>query len=73
MLLLKRNMFEVSSDSPLVKEDAVAVVAKAEEIVNAAEAEAARIATDARSAYEAECKRGYDDGIAEGRRQILAQ
>ena len=73
MLLLKRNTFEVSSDSPLVKEDAVAVVAKAEEIVNAAEAEASRIAEDAKSAYEAERKRGYEDGIAEGRKQILAQ
>ena len=73
MLLLKRNAFEVSSDSPLVKEDAVAVVAKAEEIVNAAEAEASRIAEDAKSAYEVERKRGYEDGIAEGRKQILAQ
>ena len=73
MLLLKRNALEVSSDSPLVKEDAVAVVAKAEEIVNAAEAEASRIAEDAKSAYEAERKRGYEDGIAEGRKQILAQ
>lgn len=73
MLLLKRNGFEVSSDSPLVKGDEVAVVAKAEEIVNAAEAEASRIAEDAKSAYEAERQRGYEDGLAEGRKQILAQ
>ena len=72
-MLLKRNAFEVSSDSPLVKADEVAVVAKAEEIVNAAEAEASRIAEDAKSAYEAERKRGYEDGLAEGRKQILTQ
>ena len=73
MLLLKRDSFEVSSDSPLVKDDEAAVVAKAEEIVNAAEAESARIAETAKAAYEAEKRRGYEDGIAEGRQQILAQ
>ena len=73
MLLLKRKTFEVESDTPLVKEPDAAVIAKAEGILAAAEAEAAKIAEDAKGAYEAEKKRGYDDGIAEGREEILLQ
>ena len=73
MLLLKRKTFELSTDSPLVKADEAASVASAEAIVAAAEAEAAKIAEDAKAAYAAEKKRGYDDGIAEGREQILVQ
>ena len=73
MLLLKRKTFELSTDSPLVKADEAASVASAEAIVAAAEAEAAKIAEDAKAAYAAEKKRGYDDGIAEGREQILMQ
>ena len=73
MLLLKRKTFELSTDSPLVKADEAASVANAEAIVAAAEAEAAKIAEDAKAAYAAEKKRGYDDGIAEGREQILVQ
>ena len=73
MLLLKRNTFEVSADSPLVKGEEVATIARAEDIVAAAEAEAARIVEEAKAVYEAEKKRGYDDGISEGRAQILMQ
>lgn len=73
MLLLKKKTFELSTDTPLVKSDEADSVAKAEEIIKAAETEAARIAEDAKAAYEAERKRGYDDGIAEGREQILMQ
>ena len=73
MLLLKRKTFEVESGTPLVKEPDAAVIAKAEDILAAAEAEAAKIAQDAKGAYEAEKKRGYDDGIAEGREEILLQ
>lgn len=73
MLLLKRKTFELSSASPLVKADEAATVARAEEIVAAAEAEAARIAADAKVAAEAEKKRGYADGIAAGRQEILLQ
>ena len=73
MLLLKRKTFEVESRTPLVKGDDAAVVAKAEDIIAAAETEAAKIAEDAKAAYESEKKRGYDDGIAEGREEILLQ
>lgn len=73
MLLLKKKTFELSTDTPLVKSDEAASVAKAEEIVAAAEVEATRIAAEAKAAYESEKKRGYDDGLAEGREQILMQ
>ena len=73
MLLLKRKTFELSTDTPLVKADEAESVANAEAIVAAAEAEAAKIVEDAKAAYAAEKKRGYDDGIAEGREQILTQ
>jgi len=73
MLLLKKNTFSVESDSPVVDSEDVAAIAKAEEIVAAAEAEAERIRAEARKAYEDEKCRGYDDGLAEGRREILGQ
>lgn len=73
MLLLKRKTFELSSASPLVKADETATVAQAEEIVAAAEAEAARIVADAKAAAEVEKQRGYDEGLAAGREEILLQ
>ena len=73
MLLLKRKTFEASSDSPLVRADEAAAVARAEEVIAAAESEAAAIVAEAKTAYEAERKRGYEDGIAEGREEILRQ
>ena len=73
MLLLKRKTFEASTDSPLVRADEAAAVARAEEVVAAAENEAAAIVAEAKAAYEAERKRGYEDGIAEGREEILRQ
>ena len=73
MLLLKRKTFEASSDTPVVRAGEAATVAAAEEVIAAAEGEAAAIVAEAKSAYEAERKRGYADGIAEGREAILAQ
>ena len=73
MLLLKRNTFELETDSALVTSDSAATVARVEEIIAAAEADAAQTREDARHAYEEERKRGYADGIAEGKREILMQ
>ncbi len=73
MLLLKKSTFEVSAGSPLVAEAEAGVLATADQIVAAAEAEAAKIREDAKAAYEQERKRGYDDGIAEGKQEILMQ
>lgn len=73
MLLLTKKTFEVSSESARVAAEDVAAVARAEEIVAAAEAEAARIAEEAKAAYAAEKERGYADGVAEGKQEILLQ
>lgn len=73
MLLLKKKTFEIESSSPLVKAEENAAIAKAEEIIAAAEAEAAKIIAEGKNAYETEKKRGYEDGIAEGKEEILMQ
>ena len=73
MLLLKKSTFEVSADSALVTAENAAAVVSAEQIVAAAEAEAERIREEAKAAYEDEKRRGYDDGIAAGKQEILMQ
>ena len=73
MLLLKRNTFEVESSGPVVTADEAGSVATAEEIVAAAHAEAARIHEEALKQAEEERKRGYQDGIDEGKMEILMQ
>ena len=73
MLLLKKSTFEVESDSPLVSAADAATLAQAGDIVAAAEAEAAKIREEAKRAYEAERTRGYADGIADGKAEILSQ
>lgn len=73
MLLLKKKTFEIESDSPRVAAEEAATLAQAVDIVAAAEAEAARIREEAKQAYEAEKKRGYDDGLADGKAEILSQ
>jgi len=73
MLLLKKKTFEVEADRPLVTDAEAGVVAAAEDVVAAAEAEAERIRVDAQAAYAAEKARGYADGIAAGKAEILMQ
>ena len=73
MLLLKRKTFDVEVDRPLVTADEVGVLAQAEDVIAAAEVEAAQIREEAKAAYAAEKQRGYDDGIAEGKAEILMQ
>ena len=73
MLLLKRKTFDVEVDRPLVTADEAGVVAQAEDVIAAAEVEAAQIREEAKAAYAAEKQRGYDDGIAEGKAEILMQ
>ncbi len=73
MLLLKKNTFEVSTEATLVTAEEAGVLATAEDVVAAAEADAAKIRADAQAAYEEEKKKGYDDGIAEGKTEILMQ
>jgi len=73
MLLLKKKTFTVETDTPVVEPEDVSALVRAEEIVAAAEAEAEHIRTEARQTYEAEKTRGYEDGLAAGKEDILMQ
>lgn len=70
MLLLNKKDFALSSDSRLVKATDLATVSSAEEIIAAAEAEAARIREEAKAAFAEEKKRGYEKGLADGKMEI---
>ena len=72
MLLVKKDNFELNSASRLVKAEDVAVAKDANDIISAAEAEAARIAEEARKAYEEERRKGYEKGLEEGRAAVVA-
>lgn len=73
MLLIERQDFSLSSDSRLVKAADFATVSTAGEIIAAAEAEAARIREEAKAAFEAEKKRGYEKGLQDGKIEIMMQ
>lgn len=73
MLVLKKKTFEIEAQTPLVKPDEMSAIATAEEIIAAAQQEAQKIIADAHVAYEQEKQRGYEDGIAEGKEEILMQ
>ncbi len=73
MLLLKTKSFDVEAAGARVSSEEAGAIATAEQIVAAAEAEAARIAEAAKTDAERERQRGYADGLAEGRQEILMQ
>ena len=73
MLLVNKPNFQVVSDRRLVKSHDVATVRNAEEIIAAAEAEAECIREDAKAAFEAEKKRGYETGLQNGKMEIAMQ
>ncbi|MBR4170666.1 MAG: HrpE/YscL family type III secretion apparatus protein [Kiritimatiellae bacterium] len=73
MLLVTKPNFQIQTDRRLVKVTDVAVVRKSEEIVAAAEAEAARIREEAKKAFEEERQRGYEKGLADGKMEIAMQ
>lgn len=73
MLLVNRKDFKIASDRRLVKSSDVATVRTAEEIIALAETEAARIREEAKSAFEAEKKRGYETGLSNGKMEIAMQ
>lgn len=70
MLLLRKQNFILESDSRLVKATDMAVAKSAAEIISTAEEDAAKIREDAKTAYEEEKKRGYADGLQEGKLEI---
>lgn len=71
MLLLKKKSFEVENAESVIKAEDVAALVKAEAIIAAAEEEAKAIAAQAQVEYEKEKRRGYEDGLAAGRAEIL--
>ncbi len=73
MLLVNKQNFALASDRRLVKATDVATARTAAEIVAAAEAEAARIREDAKAAFEAERKRGYEKGLSDGKMEISTE
>ena len=73
MLLVKKPDFVLATDRRLVKATEVATVRSAEEIIAAAEADAARIREEAKVAFEEEKKRGYEKGLADGKMEIAMQ
>ena len=73
MLLIGKPDFKLTSDRRLVKASEVATGQSAAEIVAAAEAEAARIREDAKTAFEEEKKRGFELGLQDGKLEIAMQ
>ena len=73
MLLIEKPDYKLASDRRLVKASEVATVRTADEIIAAAEAEAARIREEAKAAFEEEKKRGYEKGLADGKMEIAMQ
>ena len=73
MLLLKQKSFEVESAGDIVKAEDAATLANAEAIIAAATHEAELIHEDALKATEEERKRGYEQGLADGKREIMMQ
>ena len=73
MLLVNKPNFQLASDRRLVKAAEMATVQTADEIIAAAEAEAARIREEAKAAFEDEKKKGYVKGLADGQLEISMQ
>ena len=73
MLLIEKKDFSLAADRRLVKASDVATVRTSEEIISAAEAEAARIREEAKAAFAEEKKRGYEEGLQAGKMEIEMQ
>ena len=73
MLLIDKPDYKLASDRRLVKASEVATVRTADEIIAAAEADAARIREEAKAAFEEEKKRGYEKGLSDGKMEIAMQ
>ncbi|MBR4188845.1 MAG: HrpE/YscL family type III secretion apparatus protein [Kiritimatiellae bacterium] len=73
MLILKNDHYEIRSDRRLLKASDVAAVRTAAQTIDDANAEAARIRASANDALEEARKRGYNQGLSEGKLEIAAQ
>lgn len=66
-VILNNIPLELDPGSKVLKADDYVVYLEAQEIIKAARQQAADITEEARSAYEQEKKRGYQDGLAESK------
>lgn len=73
MLLLKKKTFDIEASGPLVTAEEAETVDRVQAIIAAAEGEAAQIREDAKAAFAAEKKRGYEAGISAGKTEIMMQ
>ena len=73
MLLIEKQDLKLASAGRLVRAAEVATVKNADEIIAAAEAEAARIREEAKAEFESEKKRGYEEGLQNGKIEIAMQ
>ena len=73
MLLLKKKTFDIEASGPLVTAEEAETVDRVQAIIAAAEGEAAQIREDAKVAFAAEKKRGYEAGISAGKTEIMMQ
>lgn len=71
MLLVKKDKLEIASPGRIVKAEDVAAVKAAGEIIAAAESEARRLKDLSLSAFEAEKRRGFEEGLQQGLRKVI--
>ena len=70
MLLVKKQSFELASSARLVKAADVQTVCDAQAVIEAAEAEAARLREAAKAAFEEERRKGYAKGLADVQEEV---
>jgi type III secretion protein L len=70
MVVLKPTNLTLLPEQKVIKAADYAVVVEAEQIIAQAQAQAAALVAQAMADYEAEKKRGYEDGLAEGQERI---
>lgn len=70
---LKKEGFAFSPGKKVIKADEYQAYTQVHELIEAARAEADRIVAEARAVYESEKKRGYDDGLEEGKFNLSLQ
>jgi type III secretion protein L len=71
LLLVKKNELEIVSSGRLVKAEDVAVVKSAGEIIAAAQEQATKLRESANAAYEAEKRRGFEEGLQAGLKKVV--
>lgn len=71
MLLVKKNELEIVSSGRLVKAEDVAAMRSALDIIADAEAQAEKLRKDALTAYEAEKRRGFEEGLQAGLKKVV--